>query len=72
MAVFIDLENVAIGVRESKYDKLDIDKILTRLVEKGKITHKKAYADWSVFSTYKRAFHEAAIELIDIPHKSVG
>ncbi|MGE3165116.1 MAG: NYN domain-containing protein [Planctomycetota bacterium] len=72
LAVFIDLENVAIGVREAKYEKLDIEKILTRLVEKGKITHKKAYADWSVFSTYKRAFHEAAIELIDIPHKSVG
>lgn len=72
LAVFIDLENVAIGVREAKYQKLEIEKILARLVEKGKITHKKAYADWAVFSQYKRPFHESAIELIDIPHKNVG
>ena len=69
IAVFCDLENVALGVRDSEIGKFDIDLILERLLEKGKIIVKKAYADWERYSDYKRPFHEAAIELIDIPQK---
>ena len=69
LALFIDFENIALGVREAKYDKFHINLILERLLEKGKIVVKKAYADWERYSEYKRPFHEAAIELIDIPHK---
>jgi len=70
LAVFIDLHNLAIGAREAKYPKLDIDLMLERLLEKGKIVYKKAYADWSRYLDYKRPFHENAIELIDIPQRS--
>ncbi len=69
LALFIDFENIALGVREAKYDKFHINLILERLLEKGKIVVKKAYADWERYSEYKRPFHEAAIELIDIPQK---
>lgn len=69
IAVFCDFENIAIGVRESEIKKLDINLILARLLQKGKIIVKKAYADWERYSEYKRPFHEAAIELIDIPQK---
>ena len=72
IAVFIDLENVAIGVREAKLHPLQIDKILDRIVERGKISVKKAYADWDGYTSYKRSFHECGIELIDIPRKKVG
>ena len=72
IAIFFDLENVAIGVKESKIHPLRLDVIMNRIVEKGKISAKKAYADWDVYPTYKRAFHEAGIELIDIPRKKVG
>jgi len=72
IAVFIDLENVAIGVREAKLHPLQIDRILDRIVERGKISVKKAYADWEGFSSYKRSFHNCGIELIDIPRKKVG
>ncbi|MFQ5654624.1 MAG: NYN domain-containing protein [Planctomycetota bacterium] len=72
LAVFVDLENIAIGVREAKLHPLQIGKVLARLVEKGKISVKKAYADWESFSQYKRPFHECAIELIDIPRKKVS
>ena len=72
IAVFIDLENLAIGVRDAKLDKLEIEKILTRLVEKGKIVVKKAYADWESYASYKRSFHECAIELISIPRKRIS
>ena len=72
LALFIDFENIAIGVRDAHYRKFDINLVLERLVEKGKLIVKKAYADWSRYSDYKRAFHEAAIELIEIPQKSDG
>jgi uncharacterized protein (TIGR00288 family) len=69
IAMFCDLENIALGVRDSDVQKFDIQLILERLLEKGKIIVKKAYADWTRYSEYKRPFHEAAIEMIDIPQK---
>jgi uncharacterized protein (TIGR00288 family) len=69
IAMFCDLENIAIGVRDSEIKKFDIGLLLERILEKGKIIVKRAYADWERFSDYKRGFHEAAIELIDIPQK---
>ena len=72
LALFIDFENIAIGVRDAHYRKFDINLVLERLLDKGKLLVKKAYADWSRYSDYKRSFHEAAIELIEVPQKSVG
>ena len=69
LALFIDFENIALGVRDAKYKKFDINLVLQRLIEKGRIVYKKAYADWTRYSEYKREFHEAAIELIDIPQR---
>ncbi|HSK81634.1 MAG TPA: NYN domain-containing protein [Thermoanaerobaculia bacterium] len=69
IALFCDFENIALGVRDSDIGKFEITLILERLLEKGKIIVKKAYADWERYSDYKRPFHEAAIELIDIPQK---
>ncbi|HUG53389.1 MAG TPA: NYN domain-containing protein, partial [Vicinamibacteria bacterium] len=72
LALFIDFENIAIGVRDAHYRKFDINLVLERLLDKGKLLAKRAYADWSRYSDYKRAFHEAAIELLEVPQKSVG
>ncbi len=72
IALFMDFENLALGVRDAKYKKFDIHLLLERLLEKGKIVAKKAYADWERYSEYKRELHEAAIELIDIPQRHVG
>jgi uncharacterized protein (TIGR00288 family) len=68
MAVFCDFENVAIGVREAKYDKFDMQKVLERLLVKGSIVVKKAYCDWDRYKEFKAPMHEAAFELIEIPH----
>ena len=72
IALFIDYENIAIGVREARYRKFDVHLVLERLLDKGKLLVKKAYADWSRYNEAKRSFHEAAIELIEVPQKSVG
>lgn len=72
LAVFIDFENIALGFKGKKDKRFDIQKVLERLVEKGKIIVKKAYADWADYAEYKKPFHEAAIELIEIPKRSVS
>src|SRR5215510_13061965 len=68
MALFCDFENVAIGVRDAKYDKFDVRKVLEHLLLKGSIVVKKAYCDWDRYKAFKPAMHEAAFELIEIPH----
>ena len=68
MALFCDFENVALGVRDARYDKFDIKKVLERLLLKGSIVVKKAYCDWDRYKEFKATMHEAAFELIEIPH----
>src|SRR2546423_6281324 len=68
MALFCDFENVALGVRDAKYAKFDINKVLERLLLKGSIVLKKAYCDWERYKEFKAPMHEAAFELIEIPH----
>jgi uncharacterized protein (TIGR00288 family) len=68
MAVFCDFENVALGVRDAKYDRFDIKKVLERLLVKGSIVVKKAYCDWERYKEFKAPMHEAAFEMIEIPH----
>ena len=68
MALFCDFENIALGVRDAKYEKFDISKVLERLLLKGSIVVKKAYCDWERYKAFKAPMHEAAFELIEIPH----
>ena len=68
MALFCDFENVALGVRDARYPKFDIDKVLERLLLKGNIVVKKAYCDWDRYKEFKADMHEASFELIEIPH----
>ena len=69
LAIFIDFENLALGF-QNRRDRFDIERVLERLVEKGKVVVKKAYCDWSRFGNYTGPLHESAIELIEIPRRS--
>src|SRR4029078_12915159 len=69
LALFIDFENLALGFQGSR-GRFDIGRVLKRMVEKGKIVAKKAYADWGRYSCYTEQLHEAAIELIQIPRRA--
>jgi uncharacterized protein (TIGR00288 family) len=68
MAVYLDLENIALGARDAKYPSFDVEKVLERLLLKGHIVVKKAYCDFDRYKDFKRGLHEAAFELIEIPH----
>jgi uncharacterized protein (TIGR00288 family) len=70
IAVFADFENVALGVRDAKYPSFDIELVLQRLLDKGNVVVKKAYCDWDRYRSSVRQLHEAAFELIEIPHVS--
>ena len=68
IAVYLDLENIVLGARDANYPKFDIQNIVERLLLKGHIVVKKAYCDFGRYDDFKRGLHEAAFELIDIPH----
>jgi hypothetical protein len=70
IAIFCDFENVAIGVRDAKYDAFDTGLVLARLLDKGKVIVKKAYSDWERYKSAKKPLHEAGFELIEVPHVS--
>jgi uncharacterized protein (TIGR00288 family) len=68
LALFCDFENIALGVRDARFDKFDITRILERLLLKGSIVVKKAYCDWERYKEFKPPMHHAGFELIEIPH----
>src|SRR4051795_7211017 len=68
MAVFLDLENIALGALEAQFPAFDIRKVIERLLLKGHIVVKKAYCDFDRYKSFKRGLHAAAFELIEIPH----
>ena len=70
IALFVDFENIALGLKGKKTKSFDVHKILERLLEKGRIIAKRAYADWTRYSEYREALHEAAIELIEVPKRT--
>ncbi|MCO6455805.1 MAG: NYN domain-containing protein [Pirellulaceae bacterium] len=72
IAVFIDFENLAIGVRDMKWGDFEIRLVLKRLLEKGRLVYKRAYCDWSNYATAVREFHGQGIELIDIPQSKMS
>ena len=67
IAVFVDFENLAIGVRDMKAGKFQIQLVLKRLLEKGRLVYKRAYCDWRNYEDAVREFHAQGIELIDVP-----
>ena len=68
LAVYLDLENIALGARDARYAEFDVRKVLERLLLKGNIVVKKAYCDFDRYKDFKRGLHEAAFEMIEIPH----
>ena len=68
IAMFIDFENIALGLRDASAP-FDVGRILDRLLEKGKVIVKVAYADWNRFRSHTQSLHENGIELIEIPRR---
>jgi uncharacterized protein (TIGR00288 family) len=72
IAVFIDFENLALGVKDAERNTFRIDLVLKRLLEKGRIVVKRAYCDWSRYRANTRDFHAHGIQLVDIPQSKLS
>lgn len=72
IAVFIDFENLAIGARRSKLGALQIELVLKRLLEKGRIIYKRAYCDWSGYRKEGKDLHRHGVEMVDIPQTKMS
>ena len=72
IAVFVDFENLALGVEEDKKGRFEIELVLKRLLERGRIVFKRAYCDWTRFQNFMREFHMHGFEMVDIPRSSVS
>jgi uncharacterized protein (TIGR00288 family) len=72
IAVFVDYENLALGVRDTKWGEFRIELVLKRLLEKGRIVYKRAYCDWGQYRSAVREFHSHGIEMVDIPRGKVS
>jgi uncharacterized protein (TIGR00288 family) len=72
IAVFVDFENLALGVRDMKGGRFRVELILKRLLEKGRVVYKRAYCDWSQYRNAVREFHAQGIEMVDIPQSKVS
>jgi uncharacterized protein (TIGR00288 family) len=66
IAVFVDYENLAIGVRDMKTE-LKLDLVLKRLLEKGRIVYKRAYGDWNAYAGAVRELHALGISMMEMP-----
>ena len=72
IAVFVDYENLALGVKDMRGLKFDISLVLKRLLEKGRVVYKRAYCDWGRYRSSVREFHAQGVEMIDIPQSKVS
>ena len=72
IAVFLDYENLAIGAKDNLGAAFDFGPVADALAERGRVIHRKAYADWSYFDSDRRMLTRHQVELIDIPQKMGG
>src|SRR4026207_656221 len=64
IAVFIDFDNIEIGVRTTLGEHFDVGIILEALKERGEVVTKIAYADWTRAGEYSRALTQHAVRLV--------
>jgi len=64
IAVFIDVDNISIGVKQSMNKNFDVGAVLEAIKEKGEIITKIAYGDWKRADDFSRAMTQHAIQMV--------
>ena len=64
IAVFIDFDNIEIGVKNTLHQTFDVGVVLDGIKEKGEIVSKIAYADWTRAGDYSRNLSQHAVRLV--------
>lgn len=68
IALFIDHENLVIGARDIGRC-FELGPVMDALAERGRVVHRRAYADWTLFADDRRSLVQYNCELIDIPQR---
>jgi uncharacterized LabA/DUF88 family protein len=64
IAVFVDFDNIQIGVKETLGKDFDVSIVLEALKERGEVVSKVAYGDWPRASEYSREMTQHAIHMV--------
>jgi uncharacterized LabA/DUF88 family protein len=64
IAVFVDFDNIAIGVKQSLGRNFDIGTVLEAIKEKGQVISKIAYGDWKRAEDFSRAMTQHAVQMV--------
>ena len=64
IAVFIDFDNIEIGVKQTLGQQFDVGLVLDAIKERGEVVTKIAYADWTRSGEYSRSLTQHAIRLV--------
>jgi uncharacterized LabA/DUF88 family protein len=64
IAVFIDFDNIEIGVKNTLGAAFDAGLVLEALKERGEVVSKMAYSDWQRAGGYSRALTQHAIRMV--------
>jgi len=69
IGLYLDYENLAIGARNHLGTAFDFSPVADAMAERGRVIVRKAYADWSSFSSDRRMLARHQVELIEIPQR---
>jgi uncharacterized protein (TIGR00288 family) len=64
IAVFVDFDNIEIGVKSTLHREFDVAAVLDALKERGEIVTKFAYANWGRQESATRALSEHAVQMV--------
>jgi uncharacterized LabA/DUF88 family protein len=64
IAVFIDFDNIEIGVKSSLGGQFDVGAVLEAVKERGEVVTKVAYGDWTRATDYGRSMSQHAIHMV--------
>ena len=71
VAIFIDYENIELSCREKMGSNVEVDwsTVLETAVDLGRVVIRRAYADWSIFSSGQRELLGLGLEVVHVPAK---
>lgn len=66
LAVLIDFENIAAGTEKEGLGRFDVEALMQRVKDKGRILVARSYADWGRFSRFKQALLSANVTMMEL------
>ncbi len=66
LAVLIDFENIAAGTEKEGLGRFDVDALMARVKDKGRVLVSRSYADWGRFARFKQTLLAANVTMMEL------